>query len=136
MILSIGRVGSEKSWDQLVQKYLSEIIFIRLGEQPTERISQFLLRIDFGLATSQWGLIGKSSTVAAMLEFGVPVIVNREDDHFETTAPEITEPMLIRCDDKLEARLVCGIPKGPRHSRRENIARQFVFDLEGAAAKA
>ena len=55
-----------------------------LGEQPAENISDLPQRADIGISTNPWGANGKSGTVAAMVEHGLPVIV--------TTPSDLTEP--------------------------------------------
>ena len=51
--------------------------FLEKGELPTDLISSCLQSADFGVATSPLSLIGKSGSVAAMLEHGLPVVVSR-----------------------------------------------------------
>jgi hypothetical protein len=51
--------------------------FLHKGELPSPLISSYLHCADFGLATSPYSLIGKSGSVAAMQEHGLPVIVSR-----------------------------------------------------------
>jgi hypothetical protein len=51
--------------------------FLEKGELPTDLISSYLQSADFGVATSPLSLIGKSGSVAAMLEHGLPVVVSR-----------------------------------------------------------
>jgi hypothetical protein len=57
--------------------------------------------------------------VAAMLEYGVPVIVNREDAHFRVPVPEDSEALFLRCDEQLASRLLENPVRGPALSRRE-----------------
>lgn len=130
-ILSIGRVGYEELWDGLVREYSDRFAFVRLGEQPVEHISEYLSDLDYGLATSQWGMIGKSSTTASMLEHGLPVVVNRIDTSLEVINKGPADPLLLRCDGQLPMRLVAGYPKGSRNSRLEPTTRLFISDLRG-----
>jgi len=52
-----------------------QIGVLALGIQPAERVSAYLQALDFGLTSYPYALIGKSSSVVAMLEQGLPVIV-------------------------------------------------------------
>jgi hypothetical protein len=52
-----------------------ELEFLALGVQPAARVSAYLQALDFGLTSYPYALIGKSSSVVAMLEHGLPVIV-------------------------------------------------------------
>lgn len=50
-----------------------------LGILPEEEISGWLQMLDFGFATTPPQLVGKSGSVQAMLEHGVPVVLSRND---------------------------------------------------------
>src|SRR5207244_3283464 len=53
VIVSIGRMGpGAKIWEQMARDYSGRFTFVRLGEQPMERVSEFLSFIDYGIATS------------------------------------------------------------------------------------
>jgi hypothetical protein len=49
--------------------------FVQLGPRPAEDISLFLNSVDFGLSSYPLYLVGKSGSIATMLEHGLPVIV-------------------------------------------------------------
>jgi len=131
-----GRPGApgEILWENLKHTYPSEIAFIKSGEQPAARISILLQSADFGIAASPWQLVGKSSTLATMLDHGLPVIVTRDDYQPQPLPddPPSTDPFLYRCDDSLEEKLVMGLPKRPVHSRQGEIAAQFCQLLHTA----
>src|ERR1700760_4408812 len=79
----IGRIGPGGSvWKILTERYGPEIEFCRLGERSLDEISRFFYDLDFGVSTAPLALIGKSSCVAAMVDHGLPVIVNRDGVHF------------------------------------------------------
>ena len=80
---SIGRLGNEKTWDNIAIEYSNRFSFLKFGEQSVEKVSQYLRFVDFGIAASPYGLIGKSSAVASMTEHGLPVVVNRDDGHLK-----------------------------------------------------
>jgi glycosyltransferase involved in cell wall biosynthesis len=126
----VGRIGpGESVWMDLTGRYQPEIEFRRLGEQSLENISQFLGSLDLGVATTPLSLIGKSSCTAAMLDHGLPVIVNRNDIHFRGI-PEIApiSELLIPVDENFLKRLTAVKRQAPRPILPE-VAAQFLHDL-------
>lgn len=132
-ITHVGRIGAGQAvWDEMVRCYGDRIRFKRAGEQPAERVSQLLKEADFGVATVPWALVGKSGSVAAMIEHGLPVVVNRDDVRipgFVEQGPP--EPQLLRMGVDLVARLE-GVKQGLRGSRLPAIADQFLAQINGA----
>ncbi len=111
VLLSIGRLGpGEALWQNLAGQYGGRFAFHKLGERPAEQVSQFFNSIDFGIATSPLALIGKSASVAAMREHGLPVIVNREDVTFAGT-PSSADAEWIRLDGDFSRRLAVREPR-------------------------
>jgi hypothetical protein len=131
VLLSIGRTGDAGSelWKRIAHDNTDRFSFIRLGEQPTEQVSEYLSFLDCGIATTPRSIIGKSSTAISMLEHGLPVIVNREDAPGVADVHGKPEPLLIACDEQLETRLLEGLVKGPHGSRRERLAAEFLQAL-------
>jgi hypothetical protein len=131
-LISIGRLGpGEDLWRDMQRNYAAQMPMLRLGEQPDTRISQLLNSVDFGIATSPYSLIGKSATIAAMLEHGVPVIVNREDGP-AASPHDRDQNSYIRMDHRFEDRLAQA-RRGPRRRRLSEVADQFLADLTWAA---
>ncbi|HEY2122856.1 MAG TPA: hypothetical protein VGH07_04620 [Chthoniobacterales bacterium] len=126
----IGRIGPVESvWMDLTERYGLEIELRRLGEQSLDSISQFFSSIDFGVATTPLSLIGKSGTVAAMLDHGLPVIVSRNDVHFRgihDTGP--TSDLLIPVDERFLERLTT-VRRQPPKARLTEVAAQFLNDI-------
>jgi hypothetical protein len=77
--LSIGIAGAYGSilWASLASTAPAGVVYKLLGSLDSEDVSYWLQHSDFGITTSPSHLIGKSSTVAAMIEHGLPVIVSR-----------------------------------------------------------
>jgi len=128
----IGRIGrGEGTWREMEQRHSAHITFKLHGEQPAPRISQFLMEIDAGIATTPLALIGKSGTAAAMLEHGLPVIVNRDDIHYPgihpTPIPEAVIPMSENFIDALRR-----AHKRQPCSQLPRIADQFLASLTGS----
>ena len=63
----------------LSERFGDQIALYELGALPSEMISQVFSMLDFGLATSPIGLVGKSGSAIAMLEHGIPLLVTRTD---------------------------------------------------------
>ena len=139
VLISAGRIGGgEALWKQMAARYKTEFAFFRLGEMAPERVSEWLNSLDFGVATTPLAIIGKSASVAAMLEHGLPVIVNREDqpgtNPWEDGFPELEEQLI---------RLTPDFPNRLRTAKREigisrlpKVAEQFQRDLRYFGAQA
>ena len=78
---------------------------LRLGERSLDEISRFFSYLDFGVSTTPLALIGKSSCVAAMLDHGLPVIVNRDDVHFRGVPKAGFSELLIPVDQNFLERV-------------------------------
>jgi glycosyltransferase involved in cell wall biosynthesis len=130
VIASIGRLGSgEALWTRLSREYAEAFHFITLGEQPASKVSGFLQSADFGIAASPWELIGKSGSVAGMLEHGLPVIVSRDDVHFAGFKNEKScHPGLTKMNAELPARLPL-LRRQPPQSTLPEVAAQFIRSL-------
>ena len=134
-IISVGRLGAgDARWTTLQNRYRQHAAMVRLGEQPVERISELLNTVDFGIATSPYALIDKSGTVAAMLDHGLPVIVNREDESFVPvrTVEDTVDELVIRMDERFGDRL-SGASRRPPQWRLPAVAGRFLADLSGSA---
>ena len=130
-LVAIGRLGAgEAVWQAMVRRYAGRFDFLNLGEQTPERIAQCLRASDFGVATTPWALLGKSATATAMLELGLPVIVNRDDVRFAggTGAESSGDPWLVKADEGLP-RLLGELRRRPARSRLPEVARQWIGDL-------
>lgn len=74
-IISVGNQGPGRAiWQKLVQQHRALAEWIELGKQPAPVISSLMQQADFGLALSPYSLLGKSSSLATMLEHGLRVI--------------------------------------------------------------
>jgi hypothetical protein len=117
----------------MVERFKSQIQFRLLGEDSPMNISRFLLSVDLGIATTPLSLLGKSGSVTAMLEHGLPVVVTRNDIHFEGVTDEslATDELLIPLDGKFIERLGMTARQPPK-SRLKEVAARFLADI-GAA---
>jgi hypothetical protein len=128
-----GHIGAGESlWRQLESTYAGTFRFRRLGRLPPQSLADFFATADFGVATTPWSLIGKSASVAAMLDCGLPVIVNRDDVQYAGLPEEPADsPLLIKMGPNLAAQLRTT-PRRPPALRKTQVAAQFLADWEGS----
>lgn len=128
-IAHVGGIGAGAAlWDRLVREYDAAFTFRRLGELPPQQIADFFAETHFGIATTPRTLIGKSGSVAAMLDAGLPVIVNRDDIHYRGTENTDHDSQLLRMDADLRT----AHRREPR-LRLPEIADQFLAEWKAAA---
>ncbi len=132
-VISAGRLRSGAAvWDKLVATYSVSLTFLRLDEQPATKISQLLNSLDFGISTTSYNIAGKSSTVAAMREHGLPIIFNWDGEPFllSTPSPVPDEPLFWRVNDDFPARVVSERQHGAAYSGVQKTVAQFVGALQ------
>lgn len=134
-IISIGRLGpGEQLWKSLSENYSSQFVFLQLGERSPLEISEFFNSIDFGIATSPYALIGKSATVAAMLEHKLPVMVNRDDFKLASCTASFHEHQSLlyridQIDDYLADKLNSNTHRKRPQSGLPDVTTQFIKDI-------
>ena len=89
----------EKLWDKVTQADQlhgeNAITWVDVGHLSAPLVSRYLQALDFGIAATPWPLIGKSGSVAAMVDHGLPVLVSRGDSYSgdasgsQTVRPEL-----------------------------------------------
>lgn len=125
-----GRIGAgDGVWRRMVGRYGGQITFRRRGEMPPDGLARWFAGLDFGIAATPWEIIGKSAAVAAMLEHGLPVIVNRDDVRYPGWR-EAGEEGLIQMGGDLVKQLA-GVRRRPPRSRLPDIADWFLASLGG-----
>jgi glycosyltransferase involved in cell wall biosynthesis len=125
-----GHVGSGADlWERMAREYAGAISFRKLGPQTPEQLAEFFADVDFGIATTPWEIIGKSASVAAMLEHGLPVIVNRDDVHCSGWREEGYDAQLIKMDERLPERLLAA-RRRPFASCRAQTASRLLESLQ------
>ena len=132
VLLSVGRLGpGDILWDRLAQQYSPHVHFCKLGEQPAKKVSQYLNSLDFGIATSPYSLVGKSGSVAAMIDHGLPVIINRDDEHFPGEAQGVSDmnSLLYKPTDDIVNELPQKLFRQPSQPRLPMVTQQLLRDL-------
>jgi hypothetical protein len=81
LFVKIGRTNSNQTalWKAIsndnIRNLYPRFIFDDIGEKSEEDVSDWLLRASFGISMAPLQWIGKSSSVAAMVDHGLPIIV-------------------------------------------------------------
>ena len=120
-----------------LRKVFPEIAFAFIGHQSSEVISEFLNSADFGITSHPLYAVGKSGSVNAMLEHGLPVIVSWGNIAPDLPAidPEVA-PLLWHADAQLESKLLAPPPRTQFPFRAANCAREMLACLEDAGDRA
>ena len=107
VMVQLGRAGpaGELVWQRVAEELTPQITFLRIGETDESSLSMYLSALDFGISTTPWIVSGKSSTNAALIERGVPVVVTRNDCQFRSIKAPECSPWLFRLDNSLVAQL-------------------------------
>jgi hypothetical protein len=136
-LVQAGHAGGpgEETWRRVEKEYAGRLQLIRRGGQPAEQISALMQAADFAIATSPWQLIGKSSSVATMVEHGLPVLVTRDDYRVARlpAAPPTMEKQLQLFREEQGDEILRGLIREAPRSRLPEIARQFTRLLEETA---
>ena len=132
ILLSAGRIGAKGQviWEELQSRYGDKITLLNIGELPAKRVSEYLRFLEIGLAASTKKDIGKSGTAAAMLDHGVPIIINRLDDSTLTFWDERSRALLHLMDATLPERITAGLPHLAPDFSLKTITKQFLHSLE------
>ncbi|MDX1953702.1 MAG: hypothetical protein SFY81_16145 [Verrucomicrobiota bacterium] len=131
ILLSVGSLGPCKElWNHLAARY-PDIRFIKLGFRSMAEISCVLQQSDFGLATTPYLLLGKSASVAAMLDHGLPVIVNREDYQLRgySAPPFWAEDRLVRLNPDFTSK-IRTLKRKPPTSNSPQTVQAFLTNLK------
>lgn len=124
----IGRCGFEQNhWIDVWQSV--GLTVDQIGEQPAEIISEILAKATVGIGTTASVLIGKSGSVAAMREHGLPILCvadswQAKGGNIQEIIPGITQYF----EGSLEAYLTNLHPTAPSNGLTE-VANQFIESL-------
>jgi hypothetical protein len=128
---SVGNIGEYGSilWDSLASSSYPAFTFSRLGELPAGRVSEQLQNADFGIAVVPSALVGKSSSVAAMISHGLPVIISRLSPNCEQLHQFLASSgHYLLLDSSFASAIGSAIKYHPRNNL-EDTAEQFIRDL-------
>lgn len=124
----------EHYFDAKQAQYRGRAEFRRLGRLSAEEVSLFLSTLDLGIASSPWLYVGKSGSVAAMLEHGLPVAVPRDELAIKGISRNGLEHerLLARFGDQDFAQWLHTVVRQPARERRSEIAASFARSLTAA----
>ena len=136
VLISIGKLGlsGESVWEAMSKRYINEFTLLKLGTQPDHKISNLFNSLNFGIAASPYHLIGKSSSVAAMLEHQLPVIVTRNDfqlSKINQISPTEDE-LIIKLDNLLPKKLNMALKRNQPCSQLKASTHKFIEDLDSS----
>jgi hypothetical protein len=78
-LLLIGRHWMPSSWIEQLRERWPQILIEQHGVEPDpHQLSDLIMGCQLGLAPVPWGLVEKSSAVAAFLTLGLPVVASNE----------------------------------------------------------
>jgi hypothetical protein len=83
-ILSVGYLGAtEALWREWQGKFADEAVFLALGQRAADEVSAYIHGLDLGLNTVSQVLAGKSGSLAAFLDHGLPTLMLNDHDRFD-----------------------------------------------------
>lgn len=132
LLLHFGGIGPGKAmWESLMQHNDEHLRLAMLGRLSAAQASQLMHGLDFGVATSPRALIEKSGSATAMLEHGLPVLINRDDVRYPGLANDFPLPdeQLIDFRGRLPDNFFT-LPKREPMWRLDAVAEQFLKTLE------
>ncbi len=143
VLVSAGKIGEAERmrWNALASTYPGAL-FRTVGMRPPEQISQFLQFTDFGVATTPYGLLGKSGATIAMLDHGTPVVVSEKSRDWPQSPFDATNgPLWARranliciADDNLPRRFAETATRPPPTDSVVDTAALLLQRLGGADA--
>ena len=130
--VSVGNAGDYgvSLWDSLDSPAYPAFTFCRLGELPAERVSEQLQQADFGISVMPSHLVDKSSSVAAMVAHGLPVIISRLSHNCAQWHQSLQGTGHFILLDSSFVFDLGSANKYPPVNTLKAMARQFVADLE------
>ena len=83
IMMFIGRFKfGQGPWRAFVNNLNEDTAYLELGEQPIDKVSELLNSGDIGISVYPVDYLGKSSTAAAMLEHGLPLLAAGVDETY------------------------------------------------------
>ena len=134
IFLKLGR-SSENSktiWNNISKndnkRMYPAFSFVDIGEKCEAEVSDWLMKSSFGISMAPLQWIGKSGSVAAMIDHGLPVIVPNYDVSFDDSPLESFPfaNQLIRIDQSLPAKIQ-ELKKSPL---RNSVAQAAEYQID------
>lgn len=123
---------SRNRWREIQKNYSGDWLIHSFGKLSDKDVSNYIHGLSFGLTSTPWDLVGKSGAIAAMVEHGVPVIVNVEGG--SPGAPLVIQeqfkPLILNADEQLLLKLPSALHQKPVKDNLTMVAEQFLTDLQ------
>lgn len=134
-------LGRASSLDQSLWKAIScKVIqqkypyyrFTQVGECPANEISRWLQRSDFGVSMAPLYWVGKSSSVAAMVDHGLPVIL----PNYDTKLPVACDMLFPNSSSFLptDSTLVSAVANQKRYPIRDSVSTTALMLIKDLAS--
>jgi hypothetical protein len=130
--ISVGNIGDygSKLWDSFQDLSFPAFEFLRLGLLSAEDVSEQLQMADFGICVVAPSLlIEKSSSVAAMLAHGLPVIISRLSSGCESWHQELRRSGKYILLDSMFVQSLGSAQRYPPVRQLEDTAKRFISAL-------
>jgi hypothetical protein len=112
----------------MIDELRRKVSVIVLGEHSDEHVASFLKSFDFVISTTPAILSEKSSSSSSCRDFGLPVVVTRENQ--QDSSIELDGFHLA---SQLDSKEIMALRRGPERPQRLNeIAGQFIASLKRA----
>jgi hypothetical protein len=125
-LLLIGRHGATPERLAQWRARHPKLAIIETGALDPAGVSQHLNLLSFAFAVAPWQMAGKSGTVAALLEHGVPVLVTWGDTSKASGVPEDRAALLHRPGSALAPLLARRPGSGPFRPLAPTIATKLL----------
>jgi hypothetical protein len=131
VVISAGHAGPAA--ESMLERWRQEVPgveFLTIGPRSPLEISQFINSMDFGLTSYPYYALGKSGSVATVLEHGLPLIVGWGKLSPESSALDAELQHLVWYDDaQLEGRMIRPQTRIRLPGRCTAIAKAFASQL-------
>lgn len=130
--LAVGNIGEYGSglWDSLQSSSFPAFEFEQLGELTVEEVSEQFQRADFGISVAPSHLIDKSSSTAAMLSHGLPVIISRLSPDSSEWNHQLKQSGKYILLDSAFVDSMANARKSPPRNNLVDTAEQFLYSLK------
>jgi len=135
LVASIGRKGQQGQgiWENLVARYGSAVRFADVGERDPVCVSHFLAEMDLcGTPVSQ-RVVGKSGTIAAMIDHGLPVVVTNLDPAYALPSDARSQTLIHLVSENLAPQIARGLPRLAPEPSLPRVTQIFLQDLSAAS---
>jgi len=134
VVISAGYAGAGgRAVFERLRRQVSDVDFLAIGPRSPSEISQFINSMDFGLTSYPHYALGKSSSVATVLEHGLPLIVGWGKLSSEPALDAELQRLVWYDDPQLEGRMVGSQTRARLPNRCATIVGALARELSRIA---